>query len=172
MSRSKLKYLKSGRCAPSCIQIGSLRILAMFFGLNVAKATSNKLRVWLASAYRPSLVGELDLLTDWIPTGSSIEDWFEISHPPALTCQVPTEETAVCAEFLDSIFKTDLKTKLASCSFQLEFVGHGICGASPRRSSFGHWPAGRASHQRYDFRIDAPSVYFGSTMFPRRMRPH
>jgi hypothetical protein len=77
----------------------------------------HKLRVWLASRYRPRLVGELDLLTDWIPTGSSIEDWFEISHPPVLTCQVPTEETAVCTEFLDSIFKADLKTGKISVLF-------------------------------------------------------
>jgi hypothetical protein len=69
-----------------------------------------KLRVSLASRARPRLLGELDLLTDWIPTGSSIQHWFEISHPPVLTCQVPTEETAVCTEFLDSIFKVELKT--------------------------------------------------------------
>jgi hypothetical protein len=70
----------------------------------------HKLRVWLASRARPRLVGELDLLTDWIPSGSSIQDWFEISHPPVLTCQVPTEKTALCTEFLDSIFEVNLQT--------------------------------------------------------------
>ena len=77
----------------------------------------HKLRVWLASRSRPRLVGDLDLLTDWIPTGSSIDRWLEISHPPVLTCQVPTEETAVCTEFLDSIFKADLKTGTISVLF-------------------------------------------------------
>jgi len=77
----------------------------------------HKLRVWSASRGRPRLLGELDLLTDWIPTGSSIHDWFEISHPPVLTCQLPTEETAVCTEFLDSIFQIDLKSGKISVLF-------------------------------------------------------
>lgn len=98
----------------------------------------HKLRVWLASSYRPRLVGELDLLTDWIPTGSSIEDWFEISHPPVLTCQVPTEETAVCTEFLDSIFKTDLKTGKVG----VLFYPAGVRRAWDRRGNYAFYARG------------------------------
>jgi hypothetical protein len=72
------------------------------------RKTTHQLRIWAYNG-RPRLLATRDLITDWIPAGSSIADWFNISHPPVLFCDLPAEETSVCTEPLDSIFQTNLR---------------------------------------------------------------
>jgi hypothetical protein len=65
--------------------------------------SAQQIRIWRASGRRlPMLTDKIDLITDWIPSGSLISDWFRISHPAGLYCNVQLEQVAICTEFLDS----------------------------------------------------------------------
>lgn len=70
------------------------------------------------------------LLTDWIPTGSKIMDWFRITHPPTLICH-PMMGDVVCVEFVDSIFRFSPKSNSLSVLFypagaKMKFDGQGL----------------------------------------------
>jgi hypothetical protein len=70
----------------------------------------HQLQTWRAARGRPYPLGSIDLMSDWVPVGTSISEWLEISHPPVHMCGLASEKIAICTEFLDSIFQIDLKT--------------------------------------------------------------
>jgi hypothetical protein len=55
-------------------------------------------------------MGSIDLITDWVPAGTLISDWFNISHPGVVYCGTPIDEVVACTEPLDSIFHINLRT--------------------------------------------------------------
>jgi hypothetical protein len=70
----------------------------------------HQLRIFGVAGSDTRLLSKIDLISDEIPTGSRVIDWFDITHPQTLACEEEWEEFAICTEFFDSVFQVNLRT--------------------------------------------------------------
>jgi hypothetical protein len=70
----------------------------------------HQLRTFGSEGNDTRFLSKIDLISDEIPTGSAVSDWFDITHPQTLICEEEWEEFAICTEFFDSVFQVNLRT--------------------------------------------------------------